>query len=169
MSRTVRFIRNHYVLGRCPRCMRRSFLVALGLSLAAAALYWISGGNGVVAAAAAFACSAGLALWLAHLAAFAWRATLGERKREKHQAVAGDRRTAVQTFGRAFVSIALATSLGPARSLLLANPEKEREMLLALACWDGKCYEGTFCCQWGDDAWCCQNGTTCAPSIRGCI
>ncbi|HWI26485.1 MAG TPA: DUF3624 family protein [Stellaceae bacterium] len=95
-------------LGRCPRCMRRSLALALGvwpLAIAASALL-----GGTAATLSLIALALGLtALWLAHIAAFARRAmgaTLPRRDAGLHSP---PRRAALVGFARA---LALAAAAG---------------------------------------------------------
>lgn len=180
MSRIMQFLRDYPALfGRCPRCMRQSYLAAFLAGIVTAALFgFLREINTITFLAATVFLSATL-LWISHLAAFAWRVAPGKIRQSSHRnkGASRDRRTALVNFGQAFVAVALATSAMPVRWPLFSHhpdqndnePKRKGGTLLAVACWDGKCGSGTYCCQWGDDAWCCQNGTSCDPSIRGCF
>src|SRR5215469_6518028 len=61
-------------LGRCPTCMRISFLAAL-LSWVLAAMAFAVTHEGLVHLAASALAAGFTLLWFAHLAAFAWRST----------------------------------------------------------------------------------------------
>jgi hypothetical protein len=100
-------------LGRCPRCMRQSFIATLG---AWAFTLWalLSVGETVVTALMA-ALALGLsALWIGHLIAFAARATPAFKERNKTDAASGEglsRRQLMPMFARTLGAAALATAL----------------------------------------------------------
>lgn len=60
-------------LGRCPKCMRQSFLAAAA-AWGLAATLWLVNAMGIVMLAAMAAALGATLLWLAHLAAYAVRA-----------------------------------------------------------------------------------------------
>ena len=103
-------------LGRCPRCMRQSFMAAfaawglvLAISLVASKPVFMP----VVLAAA---------LWLAHLATFARRAALTARRASPSQAPALSRRQFLPIFVRVFVAAALLTALPAGMRALADDP-----------------------------------------------
>ena len=125
MTRSMRSLSAN--LGRCPKCMRRAFLVALGawaLSFVAAAL-----GVGSWAVTAMAIAALGLtALWVAHVIAFALRAKEeAAEKRTVEQPSGGDardgapavlsRRKAVADFARVLVFAAAATAISARAAL----------------------------------------------------
>lgn len=177
MARIMRFTRDYPALfGRCPRCMRQSFFATVLIGIVTTVLFGLLREVNLITGVAASTFVAAAALWVAHITAFAWRIARGKIRHStsSHEGVPQDRRTVLRNFGQAFAAMALATSVVPVPRLTSADrsdPEPKRKLgtLLAVACWDGKCVGDTYCCQWGDDAWCCQNGTTCDPSVRGCF
>lgn len=176
MLQIVRFTREYSALfGRCPRCMRQSFLAASSAGIVTIALFGIFRELNAVTVVAAIGFLTTTLLWLAHITAFACRVASGKlRQSVRSEGDTRDRRTVLLNFGQAFVAMALATSAMPVRWPMsrpkedTSEPKPEKRTLLAMNCWDGQCGGGTYCCQWGDDSWCCQNGTSCAPSVRGC-
>jgi hypothetical protein len=90
-------------LGRCPKCMRSSFVFAAALWGAALGAGQFGAWRALAIALLAAALAAG-ALWLAHLAAYAFRSADG---------VDPARRRAIPAFAKAFAIIAIATMAGP--------------------------------------------------------
>lgn len=93
-------------IGSCAKCMRESFLVAVGVLLVTIPIATI----GVVldtdwlAASALIAVFAASALWLIHLVVFSFRAvTFVEAKQIDDEGVHFDRRRAVSIFASAFL------------------------------------------------------------------
>ncbi|GLR59337.1 DUF3624 family protein [Rhizobium indigoferae] len=176
MLRIVQFAREYSALfGRCPRCMRQSFLAASVAGIVTITLFGIYREINAITVLATTGFGATILLWLAHITAFAWRVASGKvRQSALSDGATQERRTVLLNFGQAFVAMALATSAIPVRWPMIpsnvdkSDPKREKGTILAMNCWDGQCGGGTYCCQWGDDSWCCQNGTSCAPSVRGC-
>ena len=106
-KRLPRLIDRH--LGRCPHCMRNSFLAAF-LALVTTAAEWVGGSP--MAAFLAPCAAALLLLWLSHLAAYSWRTS---RLRRDAEPAGGDTDLARRAFFPAFASIfagaAIATAL----------------------------------------------------------
>ncbi|MER8475988.1 hypothetical protein [Mesorhizobium sp. M1163] len=127
-----------YRIGRCPKCMRESFLFAAAslslwtASLAADAAY----GNAfrilsVASHLLAALSSAAILLWLLHLGIYAFRSVYGDglaapftagpqEGANSNQLVAAGRRHALQTLVKAFLGAAAATVLP---SMALASGE----------------------------------------------
>lgn len=120
-------------LGRCPRCMRKSFLAALG----AWVLAFAAGATVGPATAVATACGAaalGLSgLWLAHVVAFASRMTAATARNLAGDARPGTpagrarlrtRREIAVEFARTAAFVALATALSTKVALACVQPPK---------------------------------------------
>jgi hypothetical protein len=116
-------------LGRCPRCMRKSFLAAL----AAWAMVFVADAMRVPSAAgmALTLVSLGLsALWLAHVAAFAGRATAAAMSKGSSGATMPtssplrSRREVAIEFARTTAFVALATALSTKVALACVQPPK---------------------------------------------
>ena len=109
-----------HALGRCPRCMRKSFAAALGICAVAFVLAAFGAPRPIVTAVSVGAVSAS-GLWLAHVIAFALRASLpAPRAPEKPPAPAGSvrsRREIALEFARAAAFIALATAISSKAAL----------------------------------------------------
>jgi hypothetical protein len=101
-------------LGRCGRCMRKAFLAAL--------VAWVFAGAGLLAgwawlgASLALAAAGLSALWLAHLSAFAGRATHSSRPARPDRPLLS-RRTLIGEFTRAAAFAALATAISTRAAL----------------------------------------------------
>jgi hypothetical protein len=101
-------------LGRCRRCMRKSFTAAAGTALATAGGWtW---GSPLVAAILASAATGLLLLWMAHVAAFAWRKSAQLRHAAPSDAPDLGRRAVFTAFTRIFVGTAVATALPAVRA-----------------------------------------------------
>ncbi|WP_352483895.1 MULTISPECIES: DUF3624 family protein [unclassified Mesorhizobium] len=167
---SVKFL---YDIGRCPNCMRQSFLASCIGWLAVGITY---GSGFVTSAGPILHCSVALALllsglWLLHLVVYAIRYSLRQTKLQSPSVNAGEysplRRSFIANFSTAFASLAIMTTLPRIKEL--ETPKKGRGTQLAMNCYDGQCGQGTFCCQWGDSSWCCQDGTSCDSSNHACF
>ena len=110
------------VLGRCPKCMRQSFLAAFGASMLAAVAWVVIGGNAVTIAGVIAALGL-TALWLAHLVAYAVRSVAtsdGPRNCGSTPVEMMSRRDMIPTLARVFGAMALATAL-PASAAFAQN------------------------------------------------
>ena len=99
-------------LGRCPRCMRRSFAAAALAWLVTAGLA-VGHGPSSLVMAMAIAAAAATALWLAHVLAFAARASLPDATRAPRDGsgTPSSRRDFALAFARAALFAALATAI----------------------------------------------------------
>ena len=96
--------------GRCPRCMRQSFLAALGAWALVVAVWLIIGGNAITDASAIAALGV-TALWIAHLVAYAGRSVVALMRLRDRGTRMMSRREIIHTFARALGAIALTTAL----------------------------------------------------------
>ncbi len=105
----------HRQLGRCPTCMRQSFIAALISSLTAAAA-WLWLGRPLMAALISVTATGLVLLWLAHVVAYARRAQAdGPTQRDAdHDLPDPSRRALAPGFAKLVVGVALATALPPA-------------------------------------------------------
>ena len=105
-------------LGRCPKCMRQSFIFMLGAWAAALVAASVTDSPAPVIAAATLA-SGATVLWLAHITAFALgaagSANNSENKALERRILAGlasqQRRQFIASFAKVFVLGAAATAL----------------------------------------------------------
>lgn len=177
----------HFIfeIGRCPRCMRESFIAAF--------LSWLAYGLYVVLCVRFFNSGPYYAvmvlplclsvLWLVHIIAYAVRFTKREAQFYSVDSTGPSRRTewsnrraAMKAFMRVAGGIALATSLPVgARTAVTDAPSQSKPnnkaigRQYAMNCYSGQCAGNTFCCEWGNNSWCCENGTSCDPSTYGCV
>ncbi len=108
-------------LGRCPRCMRTAFAVALAAWAVAAAIRLVIG-DGAFAMAGAGVALALTALWVAHLLTFAARVVADPRGTGGvDTGVVLSRRQAGRLFVRALGGAAVATALPAAMFAVLAG------------------------------------------------
>jgi hypothetical protein len=165
-------------LGRCPTCMKTSFLAAAAawlLALGVATQTSSAAGTVVWLAPVAFTM-----LWIAHLAAFAGRATRGafqkaqERDRRLGRPAATptrrSRRRFVLHFARTFAIAAVATSI-PLRLQAQSCSCADADCFCPAEypnCFINPATQESFCCAYGDTgcgspllSWCCPNGTNC--------
>lgn len=98
-------------LGECSYCMRKAFQSAIGTFASVAVAIYLTAPTLIVLSLASLAVLLTL-LWIAHLIAFA------SRRANSHRLPSGSvtRRSVVTTFARAFVGVALATSV-PSRAV----------------------------------------------------
>src|ERR1700687_3904635 len=99
--------------GRCPKCMRQSFLAALCAWTSVVALQLFVGESTLTATAIVVALGLA-ALWVAHLVAYATRAVATPKVRRDRTAIQASlmsRRETIPAFARALGAIALATAL----------------------------------------------------------
>ncbi|WP_353026324.1 DUF3624 family protein [Mesorhizobium sp. M0991] len=168
---SLRFL---YDIGRCPKCMRQSFIASCIGWLAV----WVIIGSGFITSAGPILhYSVALALllsglWLLHLVIYAIRYSLRRTKLQSPSDVkAGEhsplRRSFIANFSTAFASMAIMTTMP--RTVEFDSHKKGAGTQLAMNCYDGQCGPGTFCCQWGNSSWCCQDGTSCDSSNHACF
>ncbi|MHB1955018.1 MAG: hypothetical protein ACYCOU_14875 [Sulfobacillus sp.] len=105
-------------LGTCRRCMRISFAFAGGSVAVFGVASTIMGRSGVSTALGVVALGFSL-LWVAHLAAFAWRSTVF-RQTAPDRVEPSERRRFFAQFSKAFAFAAVATAL-PLRRALAQN------------------------------------------------
>ncbi|MBI2719666.1 MAG: DUF3624 family protein [Rhizobiales bacterium] len=173
-------------LGRCPKCMRTSFLFAAGSWIVVlavsrvpifppiAALIWI--------VPICFTL-----LWIGHLAAFAKRSAQGalhrgrdEARGRGHVAAAAanwPRRRFLFFFVKAFVFAAVATAFpvnAMAQSCSCSDPNCTCPPNQP-NCFINPARQESFCCSSGDTgcgspllSWCCPNGTNCYGDNGNC-
>jgi hypothetical protein len=138
-------------LGRCPRCMRRCFTVAMCGS-AAMATGWLVVGRSAVTELSSVVASLLICLWLLHVAFSASRVAA----RVSDTVEDPSRRALVRTFAKALLGVALATAL-PARLARAAGAECP-------------VYSGTYCSD--RSPYCCfspsQNLYYCRTDINHC-
>ena len=105
-------------LGRCPKCMRQSFIFMLGTWSVVLAVIYFADLPAPVTAAAMLALGA-TALWLAHVTAFALGAARSRRaseskaldKRVTTEIVLQQRRQFISSFAKTFLLAAAATTV----------------------------------------------------------
>lgn len=146
-------------LGRCPRCMRKSFLAALAAWLLALAAATLAVPSALVLGIAAGAIGLSV-LWIAHVLSFALRSAAtagkapgGEGRPTGHDgsaAAARTRREVMFEFARAAAFAALATALSAKAALACVQVPKSCSANSDCDC--SKC-----CGQFG-------NGGICQPS-----
>jgi hypothetical protein len=105
-------------IGRCPRCMRLALTAAL-VGVAAAGTSWVTLGAREPTICLGAAAAALTVLWLAHLAAFAWRATAHVRIPDQEicgrtESIFLSRRQLLARFGMSFIGAAAASALAVA-------------------------------------------------------
>ncbi len=166
-------------LGRCPKCMKTSFLAAAAAWAVALALASMPTVPSI--GAAIWAVPAVLTLlWIGHLASFAGRATRGAfRRAEDEERIRGasasamirwPRRRFLLTFAKMLVIAAAATALpfrAMAQDCSCADPECTCPPD-APDCYINPARQESFCCAYGDVgcsspllSWCCPNGSNC--------
>ena len=166
-------------LGRCPRCMKTSFLVAAAAWALALAIASMPTPQpiGILVWVVSAACTM---LWIGHLAAFATRAKRGAFRKAGDEArirgksaaamVRWPRRRFVLTFAKTFLVAALATSF-PLKLMAQSCSCSEPDCTCppdAPNCFINPALQESFCCGYEDTgcaspllSWCCPNGTNC--------
>ena len=152
---SISSLRQYFVLGRCPRCMRAAFLTAFFAWIVAAGALWFV--PGPVAIALSAAALLPTALWVAHLAAYGWRLShaplamgCGSANVLAYEGAAPhSRRDAVATFCKWVAFAALATAIHPSVAVAAGR---------MLAQNDGGCPQGYPLACPGSDT-CCPAGT----------
>jgi hypothetical protein len=138
-------------LGRCPRCMRQSFLAALA-AWAVAGIAWAIFGSNIVAAAAIIVALGLNALWIAHLIAHATRSVAASGAQRSERAAAMSRREIIPAFARALGAMALVTAW-PAGAAFAAN-----------CCDCSQCRSDQVCCNTANGCCGCFPGSIRCPS-----
>jgi hypothetical protein len=156
-------------IGKCPKCMRHSFYLATFFIFSTSFSYAFNAKENIFHILL-FASIISTTLWLSHIVLYAYRYADHIRNKIKSSNSAKsisnsptDRRAFVRSFAQALGSVAIATSAAP-----LIMPSTKKYQKFAGACWDGQCGRGTYCCQYGDDSWCCYNNTQCLYGQRAC-
>jgi hypothetical protein len=168
LARNIDAILDTY-LGRCPKCVRTSFLVAVAASCAALILPTATNSPFLTTASRVLAvASAGL--WLSHLVAFALRAGRSAsmsnetalRETRRSSPYQGARRQFIVSFAKSFVFAVAATAL-PFRSAFAADCNCASPLK---CCWDftgtvSVCAAADAVCCAGQNPWSCPNGHNC--------
>lgn len=137
-------------LGRCPKCMRQSFLVALA-AWAAAIIARVMDGSGALSIGIALGAGALSLLWVAHLLAYAARSVAPLPAGDSSGAETLSRRDIIPKFARAVGVMALVT----------ATPAS----VWAQSCCDcSKCASGQNCCNTAHGCCGCFPGGVSCPS-----
>lgn len=136
-------------LGRCPKCMRQSFLAAF-IAWTLAIAVWVIIGNDAITDTTLIIAICLTALWTAHLIAYAVRSAANSERLQGTGFEMKSRREIIPTFARALGAMALATVF-------------PREGAFAQNCCDcSKCGSGQVCCKTANG--CCG----CFPAVVQC-
>ena len=164
-------------LGRCPKCMRKSFVFALG-TCGLALLMAFTASPPALRVAVEIAALAAAGVWLSHLLAFAFRASRrragspGPQTQEPSPADTENqgRRRLILSFARNFAFIAVATALPIASAWAASCPCAAT----LKCCWNYTADTYTcaprdaVCCGHPTTPWYCQPKHNCYGDKGGC-
>lgn len=153
-------------LGRCPKCMRLSFLAMLAAGILALSMTAMAASSLLIAATEIIAAGAAL-LWLSHLVAYALRAVMNPctlQQKTPTDDAAHPRRQFMFAFARSLVFVMAATAVFPVSKVFAQSCDCEDNMK---CCWN---YAGDVsvcaplnanCCTHATDPWYCPEGHNC--------